>query len=188
MLVMFIGPPGSGKNVHSSYVAKVFGYLRIVASDLVKDVAADASNPFSALAQAALASGDLIPDDQMCDLVANRTAQPDCNPEEIVFDGFIRTEGQARKWWNDVGSKLKERPRVICLELDDATALARMQKRAETENRVDNPPAVQMHRLEVFRNVTLPGVLFLEQQGVVYRIDASGDIATTQLLILAALS
>ena len=188
MVVMFIGPPGSGKNVHSQFVAAVLKYTRIVASDLVKEVAADASNPFSGVAQAALATGDLIPDDEMCNLFANRTAQPGCNPEEIVIDGFVRTKRQAEIWWRDVGSKLKERPRVIFLELDDATALARMKKRAETENRVDNPLHVQLHRLGVFWNETYPAVLYLEQFGIVSRIPASGDIPTTQLLILAALA
>ena len=86
-----------------------------------------------------LASGDLINDDAVDDLIKTRILQPDAG-RGFILDGYPRTEKQA-KFLDDV---LKENglptPKVILLESPDDIVTKRMLKRHQAD---DGPDVIQ---------------------------------------------
>ena len=92
--VVLIGPPGSGKGTQAVRLAERYGIPHISTGDILR-AAVKAGSPLGRQVETTLASGGLVSDDLMTDLVRDRLAHPDTVPG-FILDGFPRTEVQAR--------------------------------------------------------------------------------------------
>ena len=99
--------------------------------------------------------GDLVPDDVVIAMVAERLASDDCQ-SGFVLDGFPRTVDQAEaldRQLVDVGSPLDA---VLCFEAAEEELLRRLAGRAAAQHRADDAEQTIRHRLEVFAVKTRP--------------------------------
>jgi adenylate kinase len=92
--LVLMGPPGSGKGTQATRLAKRFGIPHISTGDILREAVRDGT-PLGKEVAAMIASGSLVSDTLMANLVRDRLARPDV-ASGFVLDGFPRTVGQAR--------------------------------------------------------------------------------------------
>ena len=93
MNMVLIGPPGSGKGTQAVRLAGRYGVPHISTGDILR-AAVRAATPLGQQVSATLASGGLVGDDLITDLVRERLASKD-TARGFVLDGFPRTVAQA---------------------------------------------------------------------------------------------
>ena len=96
MILVFLGPPGAGKGTQARLIAKEFGLTHLSTGDMLRH-AVKTGRP-AALAEKigdVMASGKLVPDEIMVEMIEQRITQPDC-AQGVILDGFPRTVSQAR--------------------------------------------------------------------------------------------
>ena len=91
--VILLGPPGAGKGTQSKQIVDRYGVPQISTGDLLRDHVARGTS-LGLEAQAIMARGELVPDELMYGIVANRLREADCQ-RGFVLDGFPRTAAQA---------------------------------------------------------------------------------------------
>lgn len=118
--LVLIGPPGCGKGTQAVRLAERYGIPHISTGEILR-AAVRAGTPLGREVAATLASGSLVGDDMMTDLVRERLAHPDVAPG-FVLDGFPRTVVQARALDDMIGANTI----VILIEVPDGEIVRRM--------------------------------------------------------------
>jgi adenylate kinase len=95
--VILLGPPGAGKGTQSKRVVDRYGIPQISTGDLLRDHIARGTE-LGLAAKGIMARGELVPDELMYGIVADRLRMADCR-RGFVLDGFPRTAAQAE--WLD---------------------------------------------------------------------------------------
>ncbi|MEO7189578.1 MAG: adenylate kinase [Vicinamibacterales bacterium] len=93
--IVLIGPPGSGKGTQAARICERHQVPMISTGDILR-AAVKAGSPLGKQVQAIIATGGLVSDQMMVDLVAHRLAQDDAR-DGFVLDGFPRTVVQAEE-------------------------------------------------------------------------------------------
>ena len=91
--VILLGPPGAGKGTQAKRIADHYGIPQISTGDLLREHVARGTE-LGVKAKAIMDRGELVPDELMYGMVADRLKQADCS-KGFILDGFPRTAGQA---------------------------------------------------------------------------------------------
>lgn len=118
--IVLIGPPGCGKGTQAVRLAERYGVPHISTGEILR-AAVRAGTPLGKDVAATLASGSLVGDDMMTDLVRERLAMPDV-ARGFVLDGFPRTVVQARALDDTTGAD----PILILIQVPDSEIVRRM--------------------------------------------------------------
>lgn len=127
--VILLGPPGSGKGTQSKKIAAHYCIPQISTGDLLREHVGRGT-ALGLEAKAIMARGDLVPDELMYGIVAERLTRADC-ARGYVLDGFPRTAAQAG--WLDAfldkqffDKSERWTPVVIRLDVDYTQLLLRL--------------------------------------------------------------
>lgn len=93
MRLILLGAPGAGKGTQATFICQKYGIPQISTGDMLR-AAVKAGTPLGLEAQSVMASGGLVSDALIINLVRERLQQPDCE-KGCLFDGFPRTLPQA---------------------------------------------------------------------------------------------
>jgi adenylate kinase len=93
LIVMLMGPPGSGKGTQAVRLAERYSVPHISTGDTLR-AAVKAGTPLGRQVAETLASGGLVGDALITDLVRERLCEPD-TAAGCILDGFPRTAAQA---------------------------------------------------------------------------------------------
>ena len=93
MRLILLGAPGAGKGTQAAFICRKYDIPQISTGDMLR-AAVKAGTPLGLEAKAVMASGALVSDDLIINLVKERIALPDC-ASGFLFDGFPRTLPQA---------------------------------------------------------------------------------------------
>jgi adenylate kinase len=177
MRLVLFGPPGSGKGTQAARLIARHGIVHLSTGDMLRAAVA-AGSPVGLQAKAIMDRGDLVPDEVVIGVIAERIQQPDAR-KGFVLDGFPRTVGQAEalaKLLDERGIALDA---VIELEVDEAALLGRVEKRAKEMGgaaRADDNPETLKRRLGAFREQSAPVADYYRRQGVLSAVDGMQEM------------
>lgn len=213
MILVLLGPPGSGKGTQAKRLVQIKGWPQLSTGDMLR-AAIEAKSKLGLEAKGFMDKGELVPDSVVIGLIEERTQKPDC-AQGFILDGFPRTIPQAE----NLGALLQKRGRkigaAVLFEVDDAEVIGRLSgrrscskcgalyhlqtqppKKADTcdqcgtsplLHRDDDRAEVIAKRLQVYREKTSPLIEFYRAQGGLKTINASLPPAQVEAGLLQAL-
>ena len=209
--VVFFGPPGAGKGTQARLLEQRFGACQVSTGEILRRAAREQS----ALGKQAadyLDRGDLVPDQVMVKLVAERLREPDCR-SGFILDGFPRTLSQAdelEQMLDGTGLALES---ALCLQASNDVIIKRLSGRrtckkcGSLHHMIFNPPArpgicdrcggelyqreddseeMIGARLRVYENQTAPLKEYYRKRGLLKEIDGVGSMEEVGKRVLRA--
>lgn len=93
MKLILLGAPGAGKGTQAQFLTQKYGIPQISTGDMLR-AAVKAGSPLGLKVKEVMASGGLVSDETIIELIEERITQDDCK-NGYLFDGFPRTIPQA---------------------------------------------------------------------------------------------
>lgn len=210
--VLFLGPPGAGKGTQAKRLRETFGACEVSTGDILRRAVEDRT-PLGERAAAIMAKGELVPDQLMIDLVAERLQKEDCR-EGFILDGFPRTLDQADGLEAILKAMNSGLDCVFSIRVPEAEIIERLAGRrscgecgalyhvkfhppategvcdrckAALHQRDDDRPETIRARLRVYEAQTAPLVDYYRKKGVLKEIDGVGSVEKIQNRIREAL-
>ena len=123
MKLILLGAPGAGKGTQAEVLVKHFGIPSISTGNMLREAMANGTE-LGKQVRKYMDGGNLVPDELILGIVAERTAMPDCK-NGFVLDGVPRTLPQAEAL-DKMGVEIDH---VISIEVDDSVIENRMSGR-----------------------------------------------------------
>lgn len=187
MRLILLGPPGAGKGTQAQRLVEKHKLPQLSTGDMLRAAVA-AETPVGLKAKAVMDAGELVSDEIVNAIVAERIDQKDCK-KGFILDGYPRTLAQA----DAVGKMLAKRKlkldAVIELVVDDKALVGRIVKRAKDAEaagqpvRKDDNPQVFDERLREYYKKTAPLTGYYYAKKQLHNVDgmAAIDDVTAQI-------
>jgi adenylate kinase len=177
--IVLLGPPGAGKGTQASQLASQLGVPAISTGDMLRE-AVSSGTELGRRVQGIMASGALVDDATMAEVVRERLAQSDARPG-FLLDGYPRTLPQAETLERILEAGRQELDAVLLVEVPEEELV----RRAALRGRGDDREEVVRERLRVYREKTEPLIGYYRARGLLYPIDGNLPIekVTSQMLI-----
>ncbi len=212
MNVILFGPPGAGKGTQAGRISELMGLPHVSTGDIFRYHLGQGTE-LGKLAKGYMDRGELVPDEVVFQLVADRLSQPDAEAG-LLFDGFPRTVTQAnllQRWSQERGRKIGT---VINLAIPNEELVGRLTGRrvcsqckanyhvtfnpprrsgvcdvcgGEVIQRKDDNEETVRNRLVVYNEQTAPVLAWFREHAAVIDIDASRSISEVGAAIGQAL-
>jgi adenylate kinase len=203
--LVLLGPPGSGKGTQGERLNEDLRLPYYATGDILRGAVRDETE-LGRTAKEYMDSGDLVPDDVIVGVIAERIASSEAL-DGFILDGFPRTTPQAEA----LDAKLEELGRgvtgVLLIDVSDDEVVRRLGGRRTCEEnghvfhvefeppqrddvcdidgsplivRDDDKPEVIRKRLETYHEKTEPLVSYYDSRSVLRRVDgeaAPGEVA-----------
>lgn len=189
MRLILLGPPGAGKGTQAHRLTEKHGIIQLSTGDMLRQAIADGT-PVGLKAKAIYDCGDLVPDEIVVQIVADRISAPDAR-RGFILDGFPRTAVQAEALERLLAQKGLKLDAVIELKVDGAAMAERIARRAtETAGgaRTDDTPEKARHRLDVYHKQTAPLIDFYKAKRLLKSVDGMASIDQVSSAIESVLS
>lgn len=194
-----MGMPGVGKGTQATRLSESLGVVHLSTGDILRD-AVKAGMSLGLKAKDAMASGKLVPDDLIGDMISERLAQHDVEGG-FILDGFPRTVEQVAILDRVLEQRGVRLDRVILLGASEQEIVRRLSGRRVCEScgavyhveskpsskggacercegalvqRPDDTEEVIRERLRVYREQTLPIADAYKQRGLLVNVEGTG--------------
>jgi adenylate kinase len=143
MIIVLLGPPGSGKGTQAQLLQSKYNVHKLSTGDMLRQ-AIENGTPLGEKVKPLLASGQLVPDELMIDIIKDELKE-NKNNKDFVFDGFPRTLNQAEKLDDLVAVLNLEIDHVFEFRVPDTSIIQRVlgryscSKCGAAYNRINNP-------------------------------------------------
>ena len=164
--LLLLGPPGAGKGTQADRIARALDIPHISTGAMLRDHV-ERGTDLGNKARSIMEAGDLVPDDVVVAMVAERISQPDAECGYIL-DGFPRNAAQAEALSAAAGEDSVEL--AIYLDVPEDELVERLMGRGRTD---DTEEAVR-NRLGIYQSQTAPLVDLYESAGSLARVDGVG--------------
>lgn len=205
MIVVLVGPPGSGKGTQASHICEKFGIPQISTGDMLR--AAKKAGTLDQKYLAIMDSGKLVPDEAILQLIEQRLTDADTSPG-FLLDGFPRTVPQAEGLDKLLAARQRQVERVIQLDVSRDLLMERLVNRrmdkktgqiyhliynpppadAQLEHRKDDLPETVSTRLNTYDELTAALLPYYESKGLLRRVDGVGKPEDVKGRLIAALT
>lgn len=197
---MIIGPPGAGKGTQARLLSEKYYYPQISTGDILREMA-QADTALGQEIRATLASGKLVSDAILAEVISTRTANSDCG-NGYILDGFPRTVNQAHQL-EDLAELQKKEVLLVRSMVHEEVLFKRLTGRrtcpkcGEIYNIYSRPPKVEgvcdidgellkqrsddnpdsvLRRFEEYKAATAPLIEYYRKSGRLIEIDGEGKV------------
>jgi len=195
--LLVLGKQGAGKGTQAVRIARHYGAPHISTGDMFRAAVATGT-PFGLKANEFMKRGELVPDDIVIGVVAERLAKDDAIASGFILDGFPRTKVQAEELHRLLGPGGLD----AAVDIDVATEVVidRISGRrvcrtcgatyhvsapprvgwicdkdgGEVVQREDDQPEAVTRRLELYERDTRPLLDYYEELGLLATVDGDG--------------
>jgi adenylate kinase len=180
MRLILLGPPGAGKGTQAQRLVTKHGIVQLSTGDMLRAAVA-AGSAVGLRAKSIMDRGELVPDEVVVAIIAERIDQPDAR-RGFVLDGFPRTVPQAEALERLLAQRGLRLDGVIALKVDEGILLKRIETRvaemtARGEKlRADDSPDVLKGRLAAYRAQTAPLADYYAAKGMLKTVDGMAPI------------
>ena len=198
MRLIMLGAPGAGKGTQAARIAEELKIPHISTGDIFRANIKNGTE-LGKKAKSYMDAGKLVPDELVCDLVADRIAKDDCK-EGFILDGFPRTIPQAEALDKAVEALGTGIDFAVNIDVPDESIVRRMGGRRacvgcgatyhikynppKTENicdvcgkelilRDDDKPETVQTRLNVYHEQTQPLIDYYTKKGIIATVDGT---------------
>ena len=173
-LILF-GPPGSGKGTQSDKLVAKYGLVHLSTGNLLREEIAT-KTPLGLQAMGFMDKGQLVPDEVVIGMVDSYFDKHK-DAKGFLFDGFPRTEAQAKALDKLMELKKTEISMVLILDVDEDELLKRLILRGKTSGRSDDADEnILRSRQDVYKRETLPVAAYYSKAKKVTSVDGMGGI------------
>jgi adenylate kinase len=202
MNIILLGPPGAGKGTQAKILEDRRGLKQLSSGDMLRAAIAEGSE-LGKRAKAVMDRGELVSDDVVVGIIADRLDRPDV-AKGFILDGFPRNTAQAEALDKMLKRKKLKLDRVIEIKVDDQALIGRIAGRyscsrcgaayhdqfapprkagicdncgsTDFVRRPDDNPAVVRDRLKVYNSKTAPLIDYYGKTGALRTVNGMADI------------
>jgi adenylate kinase len=194
--LILLGAPGSGKGTQGERLQADFRLPYYATGDILRAAVRDGTD-LGKQAKEYMDRGDLVPDDVIIAMIAERVESPEA-ADGFILDGFPRTSAQAEALDEEMGRLDKRLTAAILIDVSDDEVIRRLSGRRTCEKgghifhveldppkedgvcdvcggrlvvRDDDKPEVVRNRLEQYHTKTEPLISYYEGKGILRRVD-----------------
>ncbi|MBV9422034.1 MAG: adenylate kinase [Solirubrobacterales bacterium] len=198
--LILLGPPGAGKGTQAERLQDDFQVPFISTGDMLRANVKGATE-LGREARNYMDAGELVPDDLIVAMVAERLQEDDAE-DGFILDGFPRTIEQAHALDRQLSELSRRVTAVLLIDVPDSDLVRRLSGRrvcvkaghnyhiefdppkhegvcdqdgSKLIQRDDDKPEVIRNRLRVYHDQTEPLVDYYDEQGVLRKIDGTRD-------------
>ena len=169
--LVILGRQGSGKGTQAARLVEAYRPIHVSTGDMLRAAVA-AGTELGLQARALMNAGDLVGDDLINGIVAERLAQPDVAENGFLLDGYPRTPDQAAAmevFLAEAGTPLDA---AVNLDVPVDEVTARMLARG----RADDTEEAIRRRLALYESETAPLLAWFADRGLLDVVDGLGDV------------
>src|SRR5919197_1730125 len=196
--LLVLGKQGAGKGTQAVRIARHYSVPHISTGDMFRAAVA-AGTPFGLKANEYMKRGELVPDDVVIGVVAERLAKDDAVEHGFILDGFPRTKVQAEALQQLLGPDGLDA--AVDIDVPTEVVIERISGRrvcatcgatyhvnappkvdwtcdkdgGEVVQREDDTPEAVMRRLDLYEKATRPLLDFYDGLGLLVTVDGDGD-------------
>ena len=202
MRLILLGPPGAGKGTQAQWLKEAYGIPQLSTGEMLREAVA-AGTEVGREAKAIMEAGQLVSDEVINRIVAERIDQPDC-AQGFILDGYPRTINQAGALDAMLAERGLKLDAVIELTVDQDALVERISGRfscatcgagyhdkfkptrapgvcdvcgsTEFVRRKDDNAETVRSRLQAYEAQTAPLLPFYRARGLVRQVDGMAPI------------
>ncbi|HAQ23939.1 MAG: adenylate kinase [Acidimicrobiaceae bacterium] len=168
--LVILGRQGSGKGTQAVRLAEAYGSIHVSTGEMLR-AAVEAGTELGLQAKALMDTGDLVGDDLINGIVAERLSEADVAEQGFLLDGYPRTPDQAsalERILNLTGEALDV---ALSLEVPVDEVTARMLARGRADDTVE---AIR-RRLDLYESETAPLLAWFDERELLEKVNGQGD-------------
>lgn len=180
MRLILLGPPGAGKGTQAQRLVEKHKIVQLSTGDMLRAAVA-AGTPVGLRAKSIMDAGQLVPDEVVVAIIADRIDQPDAK-RGFVLDGFPRTVPQAEALDRLLAERGMKLDAVIELKVNEGILVKRIEARVAEMTargeplRKDDNAEVLKGRLDAYRTQTAPLAGYYQAKGQLKPVDGMAPI------------
>lgn len=203
MRLVLLGPPGAGKGTQATVLSKEYNVIHVSTGDILREAVKNSTKAGN-LAKSYMERGELVPDEIVTKIVAERISMEDAK-KGFILDGFPRNRSQAEELEKNLKNLGMKLDMVLYFKTKERTSIGRLTGRrvcpkCELNYHVKNRPPKEdnvcdacatalvqrkddkvetiKNRLKVYESQTKPLLDFYTDKRLLHEVSGDKDVNT----------